>query len=474
MILSNKYRNLAQNTAIFAIGTFSSKVLVFLMMPIYTRALTTAEYGTVDLIQQISNLLVPIVTLGVTNALIRFGADRSFRKNDVFTTGVICLLGGFSLLLCFAPVIHMISYTSDHTVMLYFFVLMSSARELCSQFSRAKGYVKLFAFDGFLSTLMTCLLTITFLLGFKWGINGYLSAIIVSDALSTMFLFFSARLYQNIKFRSLNKRTFKMMLRFAVPMIPSTLLWWIVSVSDRYVITYVVGPEANGLYAAAYKIPTIIVLVSTIFMNAWQVSAFAETKDKKALARFFSNVFRGYQSIIFLAGGLLIPFSKICTIILVSKDYYESWRFIPFLMLSTIYNCLVQFMGSVYMVERKSMATLITSIVAGVVNIAGNFTLIPLFGVNGAAYATCFSYFLVFVIRAIHTKKFIRINYSVLKFGVNAVLTLAQAIIMITEVPGWIIYEVILTLLILLLNIKVLILSFKKIVGRFGRKKAKT
>ena len=58
------------------------------MMPIYTRALSTAEYGTVDLIQQISNLLVPIVTLGVTNALIRFGLDKSFRKNDVFTTGM--------------------------------------------------------------------------------------------------------------------------------------------------------------------------------------------------------------------------------------------------------------------------------------------------------------------------------------------------------------------------------------------------
>ncbi len=149
MILSNKYRNLAQNTAIFAIGTFSSKLLVFIMMPIYTRALSTAEYGTVDLIQQISNLLVPIVTLGVTNALIRFGLDKSFRKNDVFTTGIICFLGGFSLLLCFSPLIHMISVTSDHTVMLYFFVLMSAMREMCSQFSRAKGYVKLYAFDGF-------------------------------------------------------------------------------------------------------------------------------------------------------------------------------------------------------------------------------------------------------------------------------------------------------------------------------------
>ena len=474
MILSNKYRNLAQNTAIFAIGTFSSKLLVFIMMPIYTRALSTAEYGTVDLIQQISNLLVPIVTLGVTNALIRFGLDKSFRKNDVFTTGIICFLGGFSLLLCFSPLIHMISVTSDHTVMLYFFVLMSAMREMCSQFSRAKGYVKLYAFDGFLTTFMTCLLTIIFLMGFKWGTNGYLSAIIITDALSSLFLFFSARLYKNIKFKGLDKRTFKMMLRYAIPMIPTTLLWWIVSVSDRYIITYMLGADANGLYAAAYKIPTIVVLVSTIFMDAWQVSAVSEIKDRKALAKFFSNVFRGYQSIIFLAGSLLIPFSKICTIILVAGDYYESWRYIPFLMLATIYNCMVQFMGSVYMIERKGVTTLVTSIIAAVTNIVGNFILIPICGVNGAAYSTCFSYFIVFVIRAIHTRKFIRINYSVLKFGVNAILTLAQAIIMITEVPGWIIYEVILTLLVLLLNIKVLILSFKKIVGRFGRKKAKT
>ena len=84
------------------------------MMPIYTRALSTAEYGTVDLIQQISNLLVPIVTLGVTNALIRFGLDRSFRKNDVFTTGIICFLGGFSLLLCFSPLIQCASDLEAH------------------------------------------------------------------------------------------------------------------------------------------------------------------------------------------------------------------------------------------------------------------------------------------------------------------------------------------------------------------------
>ena len=63
-------------------------------------------------------------------------------------------------------------------------------------------------------------------------------------------------------------------------------------------------------------------------------------------------------------------------------------------------------------------------------------------------------------------------RYSVLKFAVNALLTLAQALIMIFEVPGWIVYEVLLTLLLVLVNIRVLITSVRKIVGKFGRKQS--
>ena len=122
-------------------------------------------------------------------------------------------------------------------------------------------------------------------MGFKWGINGYLSAIIITDALSSPVFIFLSKAVQNIKFKGLDKRTFKMMLRYAIPMIPTTLLWWIVSVSDRYIITYMLGADANGLYAAAYKIPTIVVLVSTIFMDAWQVSAVSEIKDRESIGQ---------------------------------------------------------------------------------------------------------------------------------------------------------------------------------------------
>lgn len=76
----NKYTRLMVNTVIFGIGQFSSKILVFIMLPIYTGYLTTAEYGTVDLIQQSANVLWPVITLGITNGIIRIGLDPKLPK----------------------------------------------------------------------------------------------------------------------------------------------------------------------------------------------------------------------------------------------------------------------------------------------------------------------------------------------------------------------------------------------------------
>ncbi|HIX66213.1 MAG TPA: polysaccharide biosynthesis protein, partial [Candidatus Anaerotruncus excrementipullorum] len=69
----DKYKRLLSNTLIFAIGTFSSKVLVFLLVPFYTNLLTKGEMGTADLIVQTANLIIPIVSIGMSNAIIRYG-----------------------------------------------------------------------------------------------------------------------------------------------------------------------------------------------------------------------------------------------------------------------------------------------------------------------------------------------------------------------------------------------------------------
>ena len=159
----DKYKRLVSNTVIFAIGTFSSKVLVFLLMPLYTWALSPDQYAVTDLIVQTGNLLLPLVTLGIVNAIIRFGLDRSVCKSDVLTAGFLTLFIGFTALFLFWPLISKISIISGNTFLVYLFVLTSSLRSICSNFVRARGYVRLYALDGVLSTITTILFNVLFL-----------------------------------------------------------------------------------------------------------------------------------------------------------------------------------------------------------------------------------------------------------------------------------------------------------------------
>lgn len=459
----DKYKKLVSNTVIFAIGTFSSKVLVFLLMPLYTRVLTDAEYGVTDLIVQTGNLLLPLVSLGIVNAVIRFGLDRDIRKHDVFTTGLVTILAGFCIMLLAYPLLDMLDFLSGHTMLIYAFVLMSSLRSLCSQFVRARGQVRLYAVDGILSTVTTILFNVWFLVGLKGGVFGYVLAIVCSDALSVLFLGLNAELWRFIRFQGLQRSVSRAMLKYAVPLIPNNILWWITNVSDRYIVAYMMGEKYNGLYAAAYKVPSVVILVSGIFMDAWQMSAVTESKGR---GNFFSKVFRSYSSLLFITGSGIILFSKVIMKLLVSEAFYESWRYIPFLVIATVFTCIVNFLGSIYMVEKKSVLSLATTTAGAVTNIILNFLLIPDFGVNGAAVATFISYFVVFLLRAVDTRRFVKIRYSGLRLAVNTILLLLQSLVMIFELPYWIAVEIFLTALMVLMNANELLISLRKILVR--------
>ena len=449
---------------IFAIGTFSSKLLTFVMMPVYTYSMATSAFGRFNLLVQTSNLLLPLITVGMTQAIIRFGVDRLYKRTDVFSISFFCTAAAFLLLLCFSPLLGMLGFVGNYLALLMLYILMSCFRQVCSQFTRAKGATKLFALDGMISTATTCLFTVIFLLGFHWNIAGALLAVICSDFLSILFLFWAASLYKYIRIKGINKSTFKSMLKFALPLIPTQIFWWIVSVSDQYLVAFMIDDSANGIYAASYKVPTILMVVATIFMDAWQISAVQE--NNKERAKFFTKVFNAFQVIMLFASACLIPFSKILTRILTSNDYYESWRYIPFLVIATAFCNLVNFTGSVYMVEKRSVASLVTTIIGALTNIGLNLALIPWLGIQGAAIATFISYFLVFVVRVIHTRQFIHIRFNSLRFLINLVVILGQVLLMIFEVPGWIPIQVGFVALFILLNFRTLKNNLRSMVRR--------
>ena len=459
----NRYKKLISNTIIFGIGTFGSKMLVFFLMPLYTSVLTTSDFGVVDLILQTSNLLIPIVSIGIANGVIRYGLDKSVKKSDVFSIGLISIICGFGIFLIFTPIFSKISYFTGHTALIYIFVLMSCLRTLCSQFVRAKEYVRLYALDGVISTVTIIIFNVLFLVIFKWGITGYILAIVTSDFLSTIFLFFSANLKRYVHIKNINRDLAKSMIKYSIPLIPATIFWWITNVSNRFIVASVLGSEANGLFAISYKIPTLLVLISNIFMDAWQMSAVTE-ENKLSREKFFSKVFNVYQSVLFLSASGIILFSKVVTKILVSDAFYLSWKYIPFLVMATTFSCLVTFLGSVYMVEKKSILTLSTTVVGAVANVVLTFVFIKRFGVNGAAFATFISYLIVFILRAINTKQFIKINWNAPRLCLNLFIVMCQAFIMINEIKYWIIYEILLVSLMMILNFGLIWRNFKKII----------
>ncbi len=467
----DKYKRLFSNTLIFALGTFGSKILVFFLMPLYTHVLTDAEYGISDLLQQSANLLVPLVSFGITDAVIRFGLDRRVRNSEVLTVGVVTLLGGFVLLFLCYPLLKLIPGLDDYTTLLCVFVMTSSLRLLFQQFVRAKGHIKLYAVDGIFSTALTLIFNIAFLLWFQWGVVGYLAAIVCADGCSCLFLLYNGRILQYFRPSRLRKSsTWGEMLRYSIPMIPNTVFWWVTTVSSRYIITAVMedGTAVNGLYAAAYKWPSVIILISTIFMNAWQMSAISEEKGR---ARFFTQVFRSLSSLVFIVGSFLILFAKVITKIMVADSYYDSWQYIPLLSVATVYSCMVTFLGTVYIVNKKSVLSLATTAVGAAVNVSLSFILISYYGGNGAAFAMFASYFVVFLLRAYDTKRFIHMRLGALRLLLNTILLLAQAFIMLFEVPYWIPIEIAFTLLICLLNIGGLLAAVKKILPNRQRSK---
>jgi O-antigen/teichoic acid export membrane protein len=223
------------------------------------------------------------------------------------------------------------------------------------------------------------------------------------------------------------------------------------------------GESYNGPYAVAYKIPALIILVAGVFMNAWQISAVTEQKQRE---RFYSRVANAYASVLIIVASLVLLFDRWVIGLWVSDTYFIAWKYVPLLTLATVFTCLVDFLGSVYMVEKKSVHSLATAAVSAGVNLVLNAIMIPLWGVNGAALATLISYLLVFIIRIVDTRKYIRIGWDHWRMWLSFLLLGVQTILLLMQIPQYMLWEAILTVIIVIVNAQGLIRAVKQMLHR--------
>ena len=423
--ISSKYKNLVSNTLILGLGVFASKFLVFLMMPLYTGILSPGEYNLADLISQAANLIMPLACIGITDGVFRFTLDGERNRKSVLSSGLAILLCVGALFVALSPLISLIDYFSSYSLLIAAYVISANLHSLCAQYVRACNRTKLFAVQGILNTALVIALNVLLLVVFKLGVLGYVLSVVISDFLISIFLLVVGGVAKDIDPREIKKETVTSLVKYSVPMIPATIFWWITSVSDRYMVTFMRSELESGLYTAAYKIPTMLALVSNVFIEAWQYSAVSEKEGRE---KFFGKVFEYYQAIIFVASGAMIALSQIFIIVLCADSYYEAWRFIPVLTISAVFSGFTAFFGSIYLVKKKSVLTFVTSMTGAIVNIALNLLLIPELGAQGAAIATTVSYATVFVIRAINTRKYVRFSLHTVRMLINLLILCAETV----------------------------------------------
>lgn len=435
----SSYKKLFSNMLIFALGSFSSKVLIILLVNVYTTYLTPEEMGINDVIQQIANWLLPIVTMTISESVIRFGLDKAYDKKQVFTIGNIACLLGFAGLGIVLPIVTVTGvadkYLQGYSLLIYIYIVAAALKLVYSNFLRALEKVKLYAINSILTTLLTLIGTVLFICVFKMGNVGYLISIILSDLCSTVFMLVTARLWKYFDFRRVEREMVKTMFSYALPLIPAQIMWLITNSSDSFMTTYYLGSERNGILSASYKIANLVSTVYLMFGQAWNMSAILED-DSDDRNEFYGNVFHLNQCLLYiLAAGCLMIVQPL-TSIWMGEQFQESARYSPIIIYSSVFSCFTTFMGSIYLASNKTKRSLVTSLISGVINIALNVILIPRIGLYGPAISTVVSYIAVFAVRAYDSRKIVPFKLRIPKIITNNALLLSMVLINVLQHQG--------------------------------------
>ncbi|MEI3216212.1 MAG: oligosaccharide flippase family protein [Lachnospiraceae bacterium] len=423
-----KERNnyLIKNTIIFTLGNFGSKIISFFLVPLYTNALTAAEYGVADLVTTIGTVAIPILTLNISEAVMRFALDKDADKEKITQIGTRILLIGIMVGLLIFPISGFFNKISRYSVCVYFYIISLAASQLYLCDLRGKELLIYYAIGNVLNTFFIAVLNVLFLLVLKEGIKGYLEAYIIANVLTAIYAIIAGKGYKSLCFIGIDKKLLIQMIKYSIVLIPNSFMWWIMNSSDRIMVSSMVSVAANGIYAVSYKFPTLVSTLTTIFNQAWSYSAIREEGTADEI-EYNNKIFKALIGMVMLIGIAMLTFAKPFLRVYVSKEYYVSWKYIPFLTVGCVYLTMASFMATSYTVHKDSFGYLFSGMFGAMFNIVMNFVLIPLIGVYGAAIATCISYILVFVFRLFHTRKYIRYSIYNNEFIMGSVILILSA-----------------------------------------------
>lgn len=406
-----RQKELAKNTAILTFGKICTQCISFFLLPLYTAVLDTSEYGLFDLMITYGTLLIPIVNWQFDQGLFRFLID--VRGNKEKQTKIFSSVFAANIVqsMVFVLIMVLVSVVSDfkYSVFLTTYIVLHVFVALLLQFVRGLGKSTVYAIASFISAVTTVALNAVTLVIFKMGLNGLFLATIAAQIATLAYLLVASRVYKYFKTSSIDGSTYREVRKYSLPLIPNNLAWWVVNVSDRTIVSYVLGVAANGIYTVANKFSNVFINFYNIFNLTWTetVSLHYQDEDRDA---FLSDTMTTLYKMFSCACFGIVALMPYIFPIMVHSNYAEAYPQIIILMYAMLLRVVVGLYSCVYIAMKDSKKVATTSGISALINITIDLLLINKIGLYAASISTLVAFGAMAVVRYFDINKILKMK----------------------------------------------------------------
>lgn len=400
-------RRLIKNTGIIAIGNMSTKLVSFLLLPLYTALLSADEYGICDYIFSIAIFCVPFVSMLMDESIFRFLIDcnkENEREKIISTSVSIVLVGMIIFSVIGITIMNYVHYSYTYYTAAY--ILLAVVSGMLGALLRGIGRTDQYALFNFGIGSIQIFLNILFIAVLNLGLIGMLLASILSQLLVAVFFIFKIKVWKYLKIEMIDLHLAKIMVSYSLPLIPNKISWTIINLSDRIIIMNILGSGSAGLYAVSHKFPNLMDTVYGFFYQSWKESS-SRVMGDESQESFYNSVYGHLKNFMYAIVIGMITFMPIVFKILINKSYYGAIYYVPILLLATYFANISGFYGGIFTAYKDTKIMGTTTMAAAVINLVLHFALIFLVGMYAAAISTLVANFSVYIYRRIKVRKYI-------------------------------------------------------------------